>query len=191
MTLPLVPIAASLIAEAVPGLLKVFGKDKQAEVAEKVVGIAKQVSGVEDPKEAALTIVNDPAILLEFKKAVMSQQTELERLGLQRETLYASDMQDARRYRDDSVFHLGIFVLLSFVLVMGISLWGVFTIVTGKVIADANVFAAVIGLVGAIIGYFAANAQQVVGYFFGSSAGSTRSGDRLSDAIKSFSKGQL
>lgn len=191
MALPLVPIAASLIAEAVPGLLKVFGKDKQAEVAEKVVGIAKQVSGVEDPKEAALTIVNDPAILLEFKKAVMSQQTELERLGLQRETLYVDEVQDARKYRDDKVFHLGTVVLLSFVLVMGIALLGIFAVVTGEVVADASVFAALIGLVGAIIGYFAANAQQVVSYFFGSSAGSMRNGDRLADAIKSFKKGQL
>ena len=191
MALPLVPIAASLIAEAVPGLLKVFGKDKQAEVAEKVVGIAKQVSGVEDPKEAALTIVNDPATLLEFKKAVMSQQTELERLGLQRETLYVDEVQDARKYRDDKVFHLGTVVLLSFVIVMGIALLGIFAVVTGEVVADANVFAAVIGLVGAIIGYFAANAQQVVSYFFGSSAGSMRNGDRLADAIKSFKKGQL
>lgn len=189
MALSLVPIAASLIAEAVPGLLRVFGKDKQAEVAEKVVGIAKQVSGVEDPKEAALAIVNDPAMLLEFKKAVMSQQTELERLGLQRETLYVDDVQDARRYRDDKVFHLGTVVLLSFVLVMGIALLGIFAVVTGEVVADANVFAAVIGLVGAIIGYFAANAQQVVSYFFGSSAGSMRNGDRLADAIKSFKKG--
>jgi ABC-type multidrug transport system fused ATPase/permease subunit len=189
MTIPLIPIAASLIAEAVPGLLKVFGKEKQAEVAEKVIGIARQVSGIEDPKDAALAIIKDPAMLFDFKKAIMAQQTELEQIGLQRETLYVSDVQDARKYRDDKVFRLGIIVLMSFVLVMGVALWGIFAVVTGQVIADANVFAAVIGLVGAIIGYFAANAQQVVSYFFGSSAGSMQNGDRLADAIKSFKKG--
>ena len=189
MDSPLVPIAAGLIAETTPELLKVFGKEKQAAVAEKVMDIANQVTGVEDPKASALAILKDPALMSGFKKLVMNQTLELERLGFQRETLYVNDVQDARKYRDDKVFHLGTVVLLSFVLVMGIALLGIFAVVTGEVVADANVFAAVIGLVGAIIGYFAANAQQVVSYFFGSSAGSMEKGDNLADAIKSIKRG--
>ena len=68
------------------------------------------------------------------------------------------------------------------------SLYGLYKIVSGTVSVDANLLAAVIGLVGAIIGYFAANAQQVVSYFFGSSAGSAQKSDNISDAINSFKK---
>jgi len=187
--IPLIPLAVSLIAESVPSLLKLFGNDKQADVAEKVIDIATKVTGNDDPQAATEAVIADPALLLEFKKSVMDNQTELERIALQRETLYVTDVQDARKYRDDKVFRLGIVVLSSFMIVMALALFGIYKVLSGTVTVDANIFAAVIGLVGAIIGYFAANAQQVVSYFFGSSAGSMQNGDRLADAIKSFKKG--
>ena len=41
-----------------------------------------------------------------------------------------------------------------------------------KAIKDVAIVATVAGLVGTVVGYVAANAQQVVSYFFGSSRGS-------------------
>lgn len=63
------------------------------------------------------------------------------------------------------------------------ALFGSYALLTGNLpINDASVVGMVSGFVGTIIGYAAANAQQVVG-FFGSSAGSSKKTDALSDAF--------
>ena len=181
---PLIPIAGSLIANLVPELFKLFGTEKQAEVATKVMDIAKSVTGINDPDEAAKAIAADPTIALQFKTAVLNQQTALEELAFRREKMYVDDVQDARKYRDDKVFWLGVIVLGSFMTIMGLTLWGLYALMTKQFQIDPALIAAVFGLVGSIIGYFAANAQQVVGYFFGSSSGSKQSGDAVRDSIK-------
>ena len=64
------------------------------------------------------------------------------------------------------------------------ALFGSYALLTGNLsIKDASVVGMVSGFVGTIIGYAAANAQQVVGFFFGSSAGSSKKTDALSDAF--------
>ena len=185
---PLVPVAIELLASTVPALIKYFGGDKEAEVAEKVISVAKQITGKDDPDAATAAINANPELALKFQEAILSQELELRRLSLKEKELYVTDVQDARKYRDEKVFKLGIVILVSFAGVMGLSLYGLYKIVSGTVSVDANLLAAVIGLVGAIIGYFAANAQQVVSYFFGSSAGSAQKSDNISDAINSFKK---
>lgn len=181
---PLIPIAGSLIANLVPELFKLFGTEKQAEVATKVMDIAWSVTGINDPDEAAKAIAADPTIALQFKTAVLNQQTALEELAFRREKMYVDDVQDARKYRDDKVFWLGVIVLGSFMTIMGLTLWGLYALMTKQFQIDPALIAAVFGLVGSIIGYFAANAQQVVGYFFGSSSGSKQNGDAVRDSIK-------
>ena len=182
--LPLIPVAASLVANYLPDLLKLFGNEKQAKVAEVVVNIAKQVTGKDTPDEAAKAIAADPNLALQFKQAVLNQQTELERIALQRETLYVGDVQDARRYRDSQTFKLAIAVLISFAAIMGLVLYGVYWVITTENKIDNGVFTAVVGLVSAIVGYFSANAQQVVSFFFGSSHGSVSKSDNIADSIK-------
>ena len=181
---PLIPIAGSLIANLVPELFKLFGTEKQAEVATKVMDIAWSVTGINDPDEAAKAIAADPTIAHQFKTAVLNQQTALEELAFRREKMYVDDVQDARKYRDDKVFWLGVIVLGSFMTIMGLTLWGLYALTTKQFQIDPALIAAVFGLVGSIIGYFAANAQQVVGYFFGSSSGSKQNGDAVRDSIK-------
>ena len=189
--LPLIPIAGSLIASVVPELFKLFGTEKQAQVAEKVIGIANSVTGILDPDAATKAIMADPTLALQFKTAVLDQQTILEEIAFKREKLYVDDVQDARKYRDDKVFWLGICVLVSFALIMGVTLWGLYGLMTKQFVIDPALIAAVFGLVGSIIGYFAANAQQVVGYFFGSSSGSKQNGDAVRDSIKAMQSLQI
>ena len=182
--LPLLPLAGSLIATVIPELFKIFGTDKQAAVAEKVMDIAAQVTGISEPDAAAKAIAADPETALRFKTAVLNQQMELEELAYRKEKLYVDDVQDARQYRDNKVFWLGLCILVSFVLIMGLTLWGLYGMMTKQFTIDPALIAAVFGLIGSIIGYFAANAQQVVGYFFGSSSGSKQNGDAVRDSIK-------
>ena len=189
MVAPLIPLALTL-AQSVPAILKYFGGEKEAQVAEKVIGIATQVVGTGDPDEAALQIAQNPEIALKFKTAVLAQELDIRQIAFEERRLYVSDTQDARRYRDDKVFRLGVIILVSFAAVMSLALYGLYRVVSGTIAIDSATLAAVIGLVGAIIGYFAANAQQVVSFFFGSSAGSLTKGDNIADAIAAFKRGK-
>jgi LytS/YehU family sensor histidine kinase len=88
---------------------------------------------------------------------------------------YIADTSDARHVfaENKGVFNLGIVILLTFAGVMVAVLFGSYQIMTGGItIKDVAIVATVSGLVGTVVGYVAANAQQVVSYFFGSSRGS-------------------
>ena len=185
---PLIPLAISLAAEYVPEIIKYFGGSKSADVAGKVLDIAQQVTGLDTPDAAAKAIALDPNLALQFKTAVLSQELELGRLAFEREKLYVGDVQDARKYRDDKVFWLGIAVLSSFAFVVGLVLFGCYKVLLGGLPIDPVLFGAICGFVGTLVGYQANNAAQVIGYFFGSSSGSNSKTDALADSIKSFKK---
>lgn len=116
-----------------------------------------------------------------------SNTQEMAKLGLQETQAYISDTADARHAhaQNDKVFWLGIAVLTTFAAVMAASLYGSFQLLTGGItLRDVSVVAAVSGFVGTIVGYAAANAQQVIAYFFGSSKGSKDKTDALASAVR-------
>ena len=78
------PLSIALgLSQFVPAIAKwVTGSDKAAEVAGKVVDIAKVVTGKDEPDQALAAIQADPNMALQFKTAVLAQGTELERLAL-------------------------------------------------------------------------------------------------------------
>jgi len=51
-------------------------------------------------------------------------------------------------------------------------------------VKDVSVVAAVSGLVGAVVGYVAANAQTVVNFIYGGSLGSEKKTDAMSAAVQ-------
>ena len=83
----------------------------------------------------------------------------------------------ARATRDSRMVVLAAIVLLQFVVIMLSGLAGVFYVIKAGVSPDPSAVA----LGGAVLGYAAANAQTVVGFYFGSSFGSTQNADRLVD----------
>ena len=184
----LLPLAVALVSEIIPAALKYFGKDKQAEVAEKVIDIAKQVSGEEEPDEATKAIIADPNLAMQFKQAILTQQAELARLSLQRETLYVGDVQDARKYRDSKLFVLGCVIYSIFFVSITLAMMGGYWVLTTKETIDAGILAAVSTFVGSVIGYTASQAQSVTNFNFGTSYGSMNKGDDMADAIKGFGK---
>jgi len=66
------------LAQLVPGMIRLFGGgDKAEKVAEKVVDIAKTVTG-QDTGEAALEALKaDPNKILEFQRAIEAQRVDL------------------------------------------------------------------------------------------------------------------
>lgn len=181
--MPLLPILG-LVANIVPQLLSLFGRSNEAEIASKVASIAAELTGTADIDQAAAAINADPNLALQFKNALLAQQTELANLAFAKEKLYVEDVQDARKYRDERVFRLGVVILFTFGLSVSLVLWGAYEAMVVGVKVDAGVFAAITGFIGTLLGYVAASAQSVIGYFFGSSSGSALKTDSLADSIK-------
>jgi len=101
------------------------------------------------------------------------------------ELAYVADTSDARHIfgGSENVFVLGIWILATFALLMLAVLGGLFMLMTGKVDVDPGVLTACGTLIGTIVGYVAANAQQVVSFFYGSSKGSKDSGEAVRSAL--------
>jgi hypothetical protein len=103
------------------------------------------------------------------------------------ERAYLQDAQNARQAHagDKGVFWLGIAVLVTFLLDMIATFALIYAILTGGItIKDVGIIAAVFGILGTLNGYVAANAQQVISYYFGSSRGSTEKTREMADAVK-------
>lgn len=183
--LPLIPII-SLVSTLVPEALRFFGKNNEAEVAERIGAAAKEITGEATVEGAADVLSKQPELALQFKLAVLAQEKELTQLAFERERAYIADVADARKYRDEKVFWLGVVVLLAFAVSVALVMYGGYNILRGGVEVEAGMFAAISGFIGTLIGYVAANAQSVVSYYYGSSQGSMQKSDAISDSIKAF-----
>ena len=128
---------------------------------------------------------------IEWKKAVMAHEETMRAHDIEELKTQLADLASARQAhsQNHAVFWMGVAILCTFAAVMGLVLWGSFAILQGSItIKDVAVVAAVMGLIGTVVGYVAANAQQVVSYFFGSSRGSVDKSSQLADAVKAIGK---
>jgi hypothetical protein len=124
-------------------------------------------------------IAADPVVLAKVKEAEMAFTAKMEELGVDLERLHAQDRQSARA-REVAlgiVASLGIHIL-AFMILSGF-LATVWWVLTGDLPQDPLK----IGLVGTVIGYMSAKADQVIAYFFGSSAGSKAKTDAMAKAM--------
>jgi hypothetical protein len=97
------------------------------------------------------------------------------------------DRKNARQSNSgkDATWLLAASILLTFAIIMGAVLWGCWTLLMGGItIKDPSVVAAISGLVGAVVGYVAANAHTVVNFVFGGSLGSEKKTDSMSTAVQ-------
>ena len=175
------PMLATAVLGPLGGIATSFLADKLGVPQEELA------SALEKPENRVRLAELD----IEWKKAVMAhaettrtQEIEEIRIGL-------ADIASARAAhgQNQAVFWMGVAILATFACVMGLVLWGSFAILQGSItIKDVAVVAAVMGLIGTVVGYVAANAQQVVGYFFGSSKGSVDKSSQLADAVKAIGR---
>jgi hypothetical protein len=126
---------------------------------------------------------------MDFKERMQAMgfehEHEMRALEVEETKAYVADTASAREAfsKDDKVFWLGVCVLATFAVLMFGVMVGCFLLMTGYFKVDPNVAAICSGLIGTVVGYVAANAQQVVSYNFGSSKGSKDNGDRIGQAL--------
>jgi hypothetical protein len=189
--LPWIGAAATGNVPVLIGLAaKTVGDALGTEVAPKVDDIATAVAGA--TPEQLVSLREKENDFKERMQALGFQHIEeMTRLGLEETKAFVQDTQDARaKYSQNvSVFWLGVFILLTFAGIISLSLWGSYLLLSGGIqIKDVGIVAAVFGFLGTVIGYVAANAQQVVGFFYGSSKGSGDKTDAMAAAFAQLGK---
>jgi len=131
-----------------------------------------------------------PEDMLKLKQANQSFTVKMEELDISRDKLVIDDTKDARHQNSDNnrVFWLGISVLITFSVVISGSMYGAWELLSGSSNVTKGLpeglLAAIFSFIGTIIGYVAANAQQVISFFFGSSRGSKHKTDAMAAAFK-------
>lgn len=124
-----------------------------------------------DEKELAEAVLNaKPEDLKELKMAEMELEATLTEAGVDMARVAAEDRASARRREvetgDETPRRLAWVVLISFfVAALGVVMLA---------ISGVTISAEMVALIGTVLGYASAKAEQVVAYYFGSSAGSKR-----------------
>lgn len=112
------PISIAMaLSQFAPSIIKwVTGSDKAGDAAQKVVDVATAITG--KPADQVVDALKaDPSLVLEFRKSVMANELEMDRM-------YLADVQSARQrdvalpshnYRADSMYVLAVILVAAMV----------------------------------------------------------------------------
>lgn len=145
--------------------------------------IATQILGKPDATEQeveAAILGADPQTLIRLKELDQEFKTTMINAGIKLEEIAAADRNSARQREVQAGDHWTPRVLAS--VVVGGFLACVYAVLSGYVNGLDD--PAVVGIVGTLIGYTSAKADQVVSYYFGSSASSKAKDDTISTIAK-------
>lgn len=159
------PVSIALaLAQFAPSLIKFFtGSDKAADVAGKVIDIAKTVTGAPDGGAALEVLKADPNKVLEFQQAALAQDADLTRAFL-------ADVQNARM-RDVELHKAGFGNRRADVMV-ALDVLGLIACLLVLVLYREKLPGEVVGLLSAISGIFGACLRDAHQFEFGSSRSS-------------------
>tara|TARA_R110000868_G_scaffold218849_2_gene469668 strand:+ start:216 stop:743 length:528 start_codon:yes stop_codon:yes gene_type:complete len=164
------------LAGVVPDVLKALGSDKAAEAAEKVVNVAKAVTGQDSGEDALQALQASPDQALAFQKAMSEERLEFARLALAETQAYLGDTQDARA-RDAKLAEAGYRNSRANTMLAGAGLVvvGVLAVILWNSPIDEFVKATVSLVLGRALGYI----DQGFNFEFGT----TRSSGKKDDTI--------
>lgn len=176
------------LAQFAPAIIKwVSGSDQAEQAASAVVDIAKQVTGRGTGEEALAALQADPALAVEYRKAVMASEADLDKA-------YLADRQDARR-RDVALAEAGVknsrANWMVFMAAAGTICGFVGMCVLGYLKArhsaalNDGVFGALLAQLSTITAYFGLCLRDAFQFEFGSSRGSKDKDDAMVAMVRS------
>lgn len=181
----LAPIAGTLIGGPLGGMaVKVIGEaiGMSEPTVERIAGAVQ--SGSLSPEQVAAVRQADAALKVRLRELDLDEK----KIEAEAEKARLADVQSARATHagDRGVFWLGMVILTVYAAVLAAALTGAYwLLVKGDLQQmDVGTVAAVFTLIGTIVGYIASDAKQVVGYYFGTSKGSSDKSRDMADAIK-------
>lgn len=152
------------LAKFAPTIAGWLGGDDAEDVAKKAVDIAREVTGRDDPEEAVSALERDPNLALEYRKAVLNQKMEFEKLAV-------ADRNSARQ-REIATEDWTPRVLAG---IISVGFFGVLTFMLAHGLPDKGGDALLV-----MLGALGAGWTAVVSYYFGSSSGSASKNNLLS-----------
>lgn len=168
--------ALSVLGQLAPGIATAIGGPLAGMAVQALTGALGMGEGAS--KEDVLRAVAgaSPEQLAAIKKADQDFAVRMKELDID---IYALDQADraSARDREAKVGGLANPVLATFVMA------GFFGVSAAVIFGNAGADPATSTIVGAIIGYASAKADQVVSYYFGSSAGSKRKTEAMASQI--------
>jgi len=140
-------------------------------------------NGSQDDLSTAIGMAS-PEMLAKIKQAEADFQVRMRELDIDVDRIAAADRDSARRRETSSGDAwtprvIGALTLLAFI-------WSVWAVLSGYVQGMSD--PAIVGIIGTLIGYVSAKADQVVSYYFGSSSGSKEKTQAMSDALSKVGK---
>lgn len=174
-------VAGSLLKTVAPTIATALG----GPLAGMAVGfVAKKLLGKDnataDEITKLMTSMKDPAQLQELKNAENEFKLQMEQLGVDVFALEVKDRDSARQFGIKSKFGGGMQGFIGTLIVAGF-LYTVWMVIAGDVdIQDANKAV----LIGTVVGYVSAKADQVVAFLFGSTQSSKDKTAEMSAALQ-------
>jgi len=102
--LPLIPLALSL-AKVVPDIVGWFKGDDAKDKAEKVINLAKSITGEDEPEVAVTKILENPELALDFQKHMAQLQLEFYKEETKRMEIVNQTMRV--EYESSNIFKTG------------------------------------------------------------------------------------
>ena len=158
------PVSIAMgLASVAPQIVRwLSGSDKAEQVAERVVDLAREVTGRSDPVDALAAVKADPAVALQFRTAVMEHEREFD-------AMYLADRQSARN-RDVEYVRAGRNNWRADILAL-LAVAGLVTCVW-FVARDSSLPERAVNAIMFVAGVLAAAVRDVYSFEFGSSRGS-------------------
>ena len=160
------------LAQYAPSIIKwLSGSEKAEEAAQKVIDVARVVTGKQDASEAAEAIQADPAMLMQFRQAMASIEADMDRA-------YLADRQNARG-RDVAFVQAGRWNIRADLLAL-LSVTGLIVCVW-FVARDSSLPERAVNAIMFVAGTLAACVRDVFAFEFGSSRGSREKDALIAD----------
>ena len=151
------------LAQHAPSIIKwLSGSEKAEEAAQKVIDVARVVTGKDDASEAVEAIRADPAVLMQFRQAMAGIEADMDRA-------YLADRQNARG-RDVAFVQAGRWNIRADLLAL-LSVTGLIVCVW-FVARDSSLPERAVNAIMFVAGTLAACVRDVFAFEFGSSRGS-------------------
>lgn len=193
-----------VVASVAPGLATMFA-GPLAGGAVKILAdkiLADGSTGDQQRDESALADMLAGGLTPEIREKIIAADKEVHialiNAGVREKEIEAdsdkatlADVADARKTHGDNhdVLVMGVIILIAWAFLMAGTLYALHQMLVGGIqVKDVGVVATVFTVLGSLVGYVSNVAQQVVGFFFGSSRGSAKKTDGMVEAISSIGK---
>lgn len=187
--LALLPLVSSIL----PSLATKLLGNRGGEIAEGVLGAAKEIFGTDDPTQLEKAIARDPAAALSFKSKLLDIQDAESKRQHEERIEEIKDKQSARAMhttnRDPIVTYLAIGTLAVFVLINTLTLIGAYFLITAPPgsIKVTEFTIVVSNIIGQLLMWVNLKADSIYQFFFGSSHGSKEKTEAFSSAMTKMS----